>query len=199
MPARVTLLRLSSGGRDPRAADLGHLAGDDFRRDQVGLGQQHPGHRTALGHHGQIALQPLQVEVGEAGLHDDHAIDIGGDHLLDGGGAHRFAAQAGLPLQHRLHGADAATGIMRNTNPIADARPCRRGARAVHQVAGELRLEDPGLVQQHQPAAVHRGDARRGAVGAAMQLRLFGEPGVPAQGFTVGCFAVGIGLRHCSL
>jgi len=78
---------------DPGRPDLCPLRVHDLWRHQIGLRQQHARLGSALADHDQIALQPAEIEIVVARLHDDRAVHVGRDHLPLHRGTGRLAPQ----------------------------------------------------------------------------------------------------------
>ncbi|WP_281184927.1 hypothetical protein [Trichlorobacter lovleyi] len=69
-----------------------------------------------------MAVQPVQVEIKVAGLHNDHIIKVGGDHLRLARAAHRLALQAGPAVEQTVNQAGLILRSLFHTDPIPDAR-----------------------------------------------------------------------------
>ena len=101
--------------------DLADPAIDLRRAGQIDLGEQHPRLDVRLVHHGQVALQPPQVEVGVARLDEEGDIDVGRHELIVDPLAGR------LPLQQRLAGEEgvddgqAASIVQLDGRPVTEA------------------------------------------------------------------------------
>jgi len=112
--------------RDAGFPYSGHLGGEDVRLDQVRLGEKYAGSGSAVLHHDEIPLEPVEVEVVVAGLHDDHVVDVGRDHLVIDGVPGRPSAQGGPPLEKGADQAEVVGGLSLDADPVAHARELLR-------------------------------------------------------------------------
>ena len=98
------------------AADAGELRCHRGRVVlEVGLREQHDRARAALDGEREVALEQPAVELLAERMHDEHDVDVGGDHLL--------ARDAGCRLVR------GATGDRRSPRHDVDDRARRRRAR----------------------------------------------------------------------
>ena len=151
--------------------DLGAAAGEVVA--DVGLVQQHDGHRPALPGEDQRALEPSRVEVPVEAHHEEDRVHVGGQHLGDDPVAGRPAEEGGPPGQHRLDdGAVAPRARRRATQSPTAGRSS--GPRAWCRKAPRHRRERLAVLRAHaQQARVADDDAaRHEALGGERRERL---------------------------
>jgi hypothetical protein len=118
----------------------GHLVEDDVEVvAHVGLVEHHHGQRPALTRRHDVALDPSQAVVAVEPRHQEHGVEVGGDHLFLGHVASRLPRELAAPGEDRVDRGAVAGGAALERNPVADGRVLTTGRRAVPQPAGYVR------------------------------------------------------------
>ena len=87
-------------------------------RNEVGFGKDNHRFDMTVRHHGQVPVQPRQVEVVMARLDDERGIDVGGDHLEIDGRPCPLAAQEGLSREQAVDDGRCSVVVILNRHPV---------------------------------------------------------------------------------
>lgn len=152
-----------------------------FRTDQIRLRQKHHGLDMAVPDHHEVALQPSDIEIEVAGLHDERHVDVCRNHLELDVAAGGFAPEEGSAWQQVVNAGLRAGIAVVHAHPIAHAWKFGGGLGEVEEFAGQFGWHLAVLAPDQVSPPVNRGDPGDGQIGPTQFAGFVRQPGIQTK------------------
>jgi len=135
----------------------------------------------AVPDHHEVALQPSDIEIEVAGLHDERHVDVCRNHLEFDVAAGGFAPEEGSAWQQVVNAGLRASIAVVHAHPIAHARKFGGGLGEVKEFAGQFGWHLAVLAPDQVPPSVNRSDPGYGQIGPTQFTGFVRQPAIQTK------------------